>query len=240
MTESPPTDPVAPLRLQPSRRLSMEIDGLLARLGDQPVTLREMIAVIKERAYTLLLILLSLPFCLPVPLPGLSMVLGLIIALIGVRLSLRLEPWLPMRLLGAQIAPRHIARILTASKRIARTLEILLKPRWSLLIDCLLLHHLYGAMICISGLLLLLPLPIPLSNLLPALTIIFLASALLERDGYFVVAGLAMFVITLVFFAGLFLSGFVVLSWIEDWFGNVIGAQEPRAINPFRPAREPI
>ncbi|MDB6152567.1 MAG: Exopolysaccharide synthesis ExoD [Chthoniobacteraceae bacterium] len=140
MTESPPTDPVAPLRLQPSRRLSMEIDGLLARLGDQPVTLREMIAVIKERAYTLLLILLSLPFCLPVPLPGLSMVHGLIIALIGVRLSLRLEPWLPMRLLGAQIAPRHIARILTASKRIARTLEILLKPRWSVLIDCLLLQ----------------------------------------------------------------------------------------------------
>ncbi|MES2573112.1 MAG: exopolysaccharide biosynthesis protein [Verrucomicrobiota bacterium] len=227
MMESPPTDSPAPFLSQSSRQLSREIDGLLAVLSERPVTLREIIAVIRDRAYTLLLILLSLPFCLPLPLPGLSTALGAVIALIGFRLALRLEPWLPARILDAKFSARNIARILTASKRIARGLEALLKPRWCILTDWVPLHHLYGTMVCISGLLLLLPLPIPLSNGLPALTIIFLAGALLERDGYFVIVSMAMFVITLVFFGALFFGGVAILHWLEFWFDAGLDQYRP-------------
>ena len=64
----------------PPRKLSAEIDLLLEALAERPLRLREMIAVMQGRAYTLLLILISIPFCLPLPLPGLSTVLGGIIA----------------------------------------------------------------------------------------------------------------------------------------------------------------
>lgn len=198
MSELATIDPKpAPLLPPPARRLSREIDDLLAALSERPISLREIIAVIQGRAYTLLLILLSLPFCLPLPLPGLSTALGAVLAIIGLRLSLRLEPWLPARILDARFSSQKVARLLKASKRVARALEILLKPRWSFLVDWVLLHHFYGAMIFLSSLLLMLPLPIPFSNLLPALTIIFLAAALVERDGYFIVAGIIMFVLTL-------------------------------------------
>lgn len=204
-----------------SPRLSQEIEGLLAGLSDGHVTLREIIEVIQGRTYTLLLILICLPFCLPVPLPGLSTALGGIVALIGLRLSLRLKPWLPAAILDKPLSTTTVARLLTASRKFVRGLEFFLKPRWSFLVDWVLLHHLYGALICISGLLLLLPLPVPFSNLLPGLTVIFLAAALLERDGFFVVAGILMFAFTLVFFSGIYLGGAAAISWLRDWAGSV-------------------
>lgn len=202
------------------RTLSQEIDGLLNALTSHSLTLRDIMTVFKGRAYTLLLILISLPFCLPIPLMGLSTVTGSIVALIGLRLSLRLDPWLPDRLLDAPISAVNIARILNASKKTARVLERLLKPRWCFLVDWVVLHHFYGAMICISGVLLLLPLPIPLSNVLPGLTIIFLAAALLERDGYFIVAGIIMFVLTCAFFVGIYFGGAAAMSLVKEWFGD--------------------
>ena len=181
-----------------------------------------MLHVMQGRAYMLLLILLSLPFCTPIPIPGLSTLFGGIIALIGLRLSLRLTPWLPARILDAQIPQNFASTLLQAARKTARGLEILLKPRLSVLVDFLLLHHLYGAMICISGLLLMLPLPIPFSNILPAITIIFLAGALLERDGYFVIAGVLAFVLDAAFFSAIFLGGAAVVNWLEDWFGGTL------------------
>jgi len=208
------------------RRLSEEIEVLLAALSEHPISLREIIGVIEGRAYTLLLILLSLPFCLPLPLPGLSSALGAMIAIIGLRLSLRLEPWLPVRILNAPFSSQMVERILMGSRRVARTLELLLKPRWSFLVDWVLLHHLYGAMICLCGLLLMLPLPIPFSNFIPAVTIILLAAALLERDGVFIIGGIAMFAATLIFFGGLFFGGAAVVDWLHDYFGGVFQADE--------------
>lgn len=208
------------------RRLSEEIDSLLLLAAERPLRLGEMISVIQGRAYTLLLILLSLPFCLPLPLPGLSTAFGAVIALIGFRLSLRLEPWLPERVLNMEFSSATMTRLLTASKRVARILEKMMRPRWSFLVDWVVLHHLYGAMICISGLLLLLPLPIPFSNLIPGLTIIFLAAALIERDGYFAIAGIVMFILTIAFFAGIFVGGVAVVNWLEEWFGGIFDPNE--------------
>jgi len=199
-----------------ARRLSEEIDALLRIVAERPLRLREMLVAMQGRAYMLLLILLSLPFCTPIPIPGLSTVLGGIIALIGLRLSLRLTPWLPARLLDAKLSPKLVSTLLHAARKTAKWIEVLFKPRLSFLVDFLLLHHVYGAMICISGLLLMLPLPIPLSNILPAITIIFLAAALLERDGYFVIAGVLAFVFDAAFFSAIFLGGAAVINWLGD------------------------
>jgi hypothetical protein len=216
--------------------LSEEIDALLAIIAERPLRLREMLAVMQGRAYMLLLILLSLPFCTPIPIPGLSTLFGGVIALIGLRLSLRLNPWLPDRILDAQISPKLVSALLHAARKTAKGIEVLLKPRLSFLVDFLLLHHLYGAMIFISGLLLMLPLPIPFSNILPAITIIFLAAALLERDGYFVIAGVLAFVVDAAFFSAIFLGGAAVVNWLEDWAGG--GTFDPNDEQPPEPLDE--
>ncbi|MDQ3623002.1 MAG: exopolysaccharide biosynthesis protein [Verrucomicrobiota bacterium] len=207
-------------------RLSEEIAALVVILAERPLQLREMLKVMHGRAYTLLLILLSLPFCTPIPIPGLSTLFGALIAIIGLRLSLRQQPWLPARILDAKVSPKVVMRLLGMAKKTAKSLELLLKPRMSFLIDYPFLHHFYGAIICISGALLLLPLPIPFSNILPALTVIFLSAALLERDGYFVIAGLVAFAVSLLFFGAIFLGGAAVVNWLEQFFGGVLDPDE--------------
>lgn len=238
-SEEPATEQIIEQTTAPrprARRLSEEIDALLEIIAERPVRLREMLVVMQGRAYMLLLILLSLPFCTPIPIPGLSTLCGGIIALIGLRLSLRLDPWLPDRILDAQISPKLVHTVLRAARKTSKGIEVLLKPRLSFLVDFLLLHHLYGAMIFISGLLLMLPLPIPFSNILPAITIIFLAAALLERDGYFVIAGVLAFVVDAAFFSAIFLGGAAVVDWLEDWFGN--SSFDPNDEQPPEPLEE--
>lgn len=202
-------------------KLSEEIDGLIAALTEHPISLRELLTVLKGRAYTLLLIIISLPFCLPIPLPGLSTFFGTIIAIIGLRLSLRLDPWLPARMLDTPLSAKVMLRVLVAARKVAASFEVLLRPRWSFLVDWAVLHHVNGAMICISGVLLLLPLPVPFSNILPALTVVFLAAAALERDGYFVIFGVLLFILTLIFFGGIFVGGAATIHALRDWFQSV-------------------
>jgi len=222
MNPTPPTPPpvggtaAVAAAATAAPRLSGEIAGLIEAFAERSVTLGEVVTVLHGRAYTMLLILLALPFCTPIPLPGVSTPFGFAIALIGFRLSLRQAPWLPERILAIQLPPRFFTVLLGAARRLICLLEIFLRPRLRYLLDLKVLHHAYGAVVCIAGLLLLLPLPIPFSNLLPALTVVLLGCAMLEHDGYFVVAALACFAVTLAFFALIFWSGAEFVDWLQD------------------------
>jgi hypothetical protein len=216
--------PVTPLRL------SEEIAGLIDSFAERSVTLLEVMAVLRGRAYTLLLILLALPFCTPLPLPGVSTPFGLVIAVIGFRLALRQKPWLPQRLLNTKLPARFFARLLGAARRLIRGLELILHPRWSYLLDAKPLHHAYGTILFVCGIFLLLPLPVPLTNGFPALTIVLIASAILERDGYCLIAGLVMFTLTLCFFGALFWGGTEAFSWLREMLRGIIEPDD--AISP--------
>jgi hypothetical protein len=207
---------------EPTRRLSDEIAALIASFAERSVTLGEIILVLRGRAYTLLLILLALPFCTPIPLPGVSLPFGLTIAVIGFRLALRQKPWLPARLLDTRVPPRFFARLLGAARRLIRALEFFLRPRWTALVRSGPLHHLYGAVICICGLLMLLPLPIPLSNGLPALTVVLIGSAILEDDGLCLAAGGAAFLATLAFFGAVTFGGAELAGWLRETLGAYV------------------
>ena len=76
-------------------------------------------------------------------------------------------------------------------------------------------------MICVSGLFLLLPLPVPLSNVLPAFAIVLLAAAMLERDGLVGILGFVTFAITLVVFGGIFLGGAAAIEAVREWFSGI-------------------
>lgn len=213
----------------PPGRLSEEISGLIRTFAERAVTLREVISVLRGRTYILLLILLTLPFCTPIPLPVVSLPTGLTMFLIGLRLALGQTPWLPERLLDVTLAPRFFARVLSATRRLVRTLEFVLRPRWTHLLDAAVLHRIYGMVICACGLLMLLPIPIPFSNGLPALTVVLLGSAMLERDGYLVIAGLVLFLITLGYFGGLTWGGSEVVGWLQDKLGGTASPDNAQA-----------
>jgi hypothetical protein len=182
------------------RKLSVELADLHARAGERAVTLREVIYLLRGRAYLLLIVLLALPFLQPVPLPGLSTPIGFAIVLIALRLALGQRPWLPMKIQRAQLPAGFFGTVLTFTSRLLRFLESVLKPRWGLLTDTPLLNQLHAIVILVSASILLLPLPIPLSNILPAWAIFLVACGMLERDGVFLVAGYFAFALGVAYF----------------------------------------
>ena len=189
-----------PLTPPPPRKLSLELAELHARAGDRAVPLREVIFVLRQRAYLLLIVLLALPFIQPVPLPGLSTPLGLAIVLIALRLSLGQRPWLPMKIQRAKLPAGFFGKVLTITQRLLRFLESVLRPRWPAVTGTPILNQVHAIVILASALILLLPLPIPLSNLLPAWAIFLLACGLLERDGLFIALGYVAFAIGAAYF----------------------------------------
>mgnify|MGYP002633502104 CR=1 FL=1 len=167
----------------PPRKVSEELANLRARMATGVVTLRQIIYVLRGRAYTLLLILLALPFVTPIPLPGLSTPFGLAIAFISLRLTLGRRPWLPKQLQRKELPAGFFEKVFKVAERMIKVLESLLRPRLARLTGSTLLLRLHALVILLAGIALLLPLPIPFTNTLPAWSILLMAGGLLERDG---------------------------------------------------------
>lgn len=196
------------------RRLSSQLARLAAGFARRPVRLGELTDVLQLRGYNALLLFLAFPFITPIPLPGLSTAFGLVIALLGLRMALAQQPWLPGRLTSRELPARALPGLLLAVSRGLRRMEKLLKPRLLYPEFPAAFQRVSGGVILVCGLLLLLPLPVPFSNAFPALTVILLAAAGLERDGAFFVAGCVQFLLCLGFFGLLALGGAEAWQWL--------------------------
>lgn len=190
---------------------------ILREFEVENVTLREVIGLLHGRGYLLLVMFISLPFCTPIPLPGLSTPLGLIIAIIGVRLALGVKPWLPARLLDTRLSPAVFTKVFAFTRKIILWFERLLRPRllWLTASPGLLQLHAIPIVICAA--LLLLPLPIPFSNTIPSWSIMLIAGGLLERDGAFILAGHVAALLAIAFFAVMGIFGVEAFDFIWKW-----------------------
>lgn len=166
-------------------------DGLrvfVDEVGDQPTSFGALLESLKDRGTAVLITLLAAPFVLPLPLPGLSIPIGAVIAILGLRFGFRRKPWLPGFLMRRPIQPATLAAIVRAVERVARPLERLLTPRWLFMCTGA-MHVMAGFAIFIAALVLLPPFPMPGINALPCLAVILLALGTMENDGIAVVAG---------------------------------------------------
>lgn len=187
------------------------------RFAERPVTLREVIYTLRGRAYTLLLILLSLPFITPLPLPGLSTPFGLAIGFIALRLSLGQRPWLPMKLQRKELPAGFFSKVFTVAARVIAFLEKFLRPRLAPLTASVALLRLHAFVILLAALTLLLPLPIPFTNSFPAWAILLLAAGLLERDGLFILGGYVVFVLGVLYFVFLGEAAAQLVEALWQW-----------------------
>lgn len=195
-----------------SQRLSAQLRELADREEHSELTLGGLMDELQGRVYTLLLLVLALPMCQPVPLPGLSTPFGVAIALLGLRFALSQRPWMPKRLLATKLSGNFFPAVMRGGARVLGIFEKLLHPRLTGAFEFAQMRFLAGAVVCLCGLLLLLPLPIPGTNMLPALTVILTAAAFSERDGYCLVAAGFVFLLTLVFFGALVWGGAEIIG----------------------------
>jgi len=216
MKESPRTEDsisgVSSSRLAATTMLSASLRGLAARFKQRPVRLQEVMDAIHGRGYNLLLILLSAPFLTPVPLPLVSTPFGVIIALVGLRLALGRKEHLPRRIMNRRLPPRFFPKLLSAAGWLISWIERVVRPRMEFFHGLIVFKRAAGALIGVSGLLLLLPLPVPFSNFFPACTVMLLASGALGRDGLFYLGGCASFCVSAGYFVLIPLGGMKLVN----------------------------
>jgi hypothetical protein len=224
MPESPKTSSI-PSPGHGTFRLSEDLAKLQEKAREQSLSLGDVIFLLDDRARTFLLLLLSLPFVQPIPLPGLSTPFGVAIALLGIGSLVGQKPWLPDRFLKMQLPDMFLAPALRVMRRLARIMEVLLRPRILFLATNPTMQRLEGLCILVCGVLLCLPLPIPFSNMLPATTVITFACSTLGKDGFFYVGGILCFAITVLFFVAIGFGGTATVAWVYEWLAQNMFAE---------------
>lgn len=166
-----------------------------------PISIGEILHILSGKGRPLILILLSLPFCQPIQIPGFSTPFGLVIAFVGLRIAFGKYMWLPKKLLLKKVEPEVIAKITDKTLNLLNKMKKWVHPRLNYLNNSAVMEIVNGLLIFVLGIFLALPLPIPLSNLAAAWSILLISLGMLEDDGVFVLAGYLVALLTVVFFA---------------------------------------
>jgi len=183
----------------------------------RPLTLGDLVLLLGDLGHGILILLLCLFFLQPIPLPGISTPIGVLVVILATLQYLHKAPWIPRRFRSHILPQSAVYKIAEMARKVWLRLEKVLKPR------CLFLTRARGfrllnlLMIILSSCLLALPLPIPFTNTFPAVVIISLSFAQLEDDGYAVLFAYAVSLGMLAFFGSLGVGVWNILQrlWIS-------------------------
>lgn len=167
------------------RRFSEALRDLAAAEGER-IAVADILTAFGDRAFGALMLVFATPNVLPTP-PGTSTVLAVPLLFITAQLMLgRSVLWLPRLITSRSVARADFARTVDRMVPWLVKVEKLLRPRLPFLIGPV-ADRLIGAACLLLAIILVLP--IPLGNLLPALAIAAFAIGLIERDGIAVSVG---------------------------------------------------
>lgn len=170
------------------------------------LTLNEIFGDLSGKGRAFILIFLSLPFCQPIQIPGLSIPFGIVIAFIGMRMAFGKHIWLPKKILLKKIPSKKVQKIAKIFLKVIKKVSKFIHPRMNWLCTHRAMEISNGLLIFLLGLALALPLPIPLTNIAAGWSICLLTLGILENDGVFVLIGYAISILTLIFFILLIFS----------------------------------
>jgi hypothetical protein len=171
----------------PNRSLPFS-QNLLAQLHggkSERISLQELLDGVKTHARATLMILFSLPNLVP-SIPGMSAITGLPLLFLAVQMMMGNNVWLPHFIASRSFLRSDLLRLINRLLPYLQRVERVLQPRQLILSRPTVLQVI--GLICVV-LSVLIALPIPLGNFLPAVAIILFSLGTLEADGVFIIAG---------------------------------------------------
>jgi hypothetical protein len=187
-TPPDPASPPAAGRSPRRTKLSAILSEIAADATRERVSVGDLLRTMHGRAIAALMLIFAFPNVLPSP-PGTSGILGLPLVYLASQMMLGRLPWLPGFIANRSVARADFGAMVSRVGPVLAWAERLLKPRLPFLVNSG-TERIIGAVCLVLAVILLLP--IPFGNMLPALAICIFALALLERDGAWVLAGLLM------------------------------------------------
>lgn len=178
-----------------SRHISVVLENFLENFPGKYITLGEIKDQFSHRVFSVPMLLFALPNLVPLPIPGISTVLGIPLVILSYQLAKGMKvPRLPKGLANKSLERSKIEKIILYILPYIKRLECILKPRLSFLLEPTILKII--AVICLI-MSIIMVIPLPLGNWFPALTICLFSLAILERDGMLVLLGLISAIISI-------------------------------------------
>lgn len=179
--------------------LSASLDALLTSADGKSLTFDHVLSGVGEKAFGLLLVILSLPSALPVPAPGYSTPFGILLAILSVQMILmRKNPVLPAFARKRDLSFSTAKKLFSAANAFLRRIEVFIHPRMKWIGKPASLSAVGWLTLVMSCLMIL---PIPLTNTFPAMIIFLVGVGLTEEDGVIVLIGAAIGVLAVAFYA---------------------------------------
>jgi hypothetical protein len=175
------------------------ISEVSEQIPEDGVNFREFLDLIGEQGGLISCLILVAPFLLPVSIPGSSLPFGLAIILINIAILTKTHPLIPKMVMEYKISQNSMVSLLNGMNRILKGLEKFVKPRLNIITRPY-MDQINNVFMIFCAFLLMLPLPVPLTDFLPAYSILFLTLGSVENDGYMVIAGYVVAFITAVYF----------------------------------------
>ena len=200
-------------------RPSGTVSRISIEIPEDGITFEDFLNLIGEQGALISCIILVAPFLLPISFPGSSLPFGLAILLINIGIIFKRHPIIPKSIMEYKISRNNMLKVLNGMNRVLLSFDKVTKPRLTSLADRPMMYYFNSAVMITSSFLLMLPLPIPLTDFLPAYSILFLSIGSIERDGYLIIAGYSVAVITVIYFSLILLLGLSGIKAIFIYLG---------------------
>lgn len=171
------------------------------------LTVGDLLASLRSRAFGLSLILFGLPNLLPIP--GLPILTGIVLVLLALQIVWgRDVPWLPPRIAGAKLPRERLSAVVSRTLPLLRRIETVTRPRFALAAGPAARRVVGLAVLVLAVLLIIVPIPW-IGSMPQGLALCVLGLGLTERDGVLVTAGFLLAAIAAAVGAGL---GYTVIQ----------------------------
>lgn len=190
----------------------------------QPLTLGEAIDTLDNAAYSLICIILALPYLQPIPLGPLTVLGGITFAALGWQMWRGNEsPVLPQKIRDIVMSEKTWRVLSKVCLKIVTVCKKFTKPRLKDMVTGAKGHRIGGFILITAGLLMAIPFGVlPFNNTLPSLAILFYCFGQLEEDGLMVFISFFWLIFTALYFAAFFFGLYYLGAEALKHFG--IGA----------------
>ncbi len=183
---APDEDPRPPMD---DMALSVLFDVVLRRHAGQSVPIGSLVESLHERGFGVLLILFSVPLCIPIPKPPpVDTILGIPLFYLCLQMILgRSRPSLPQKVLERKIDVDLLIRAFDKGRKYLERFEKLFRPRMTEALSDSALSRICGVLG--MGLTASVLVPFPFSNTVPSLCMVVMAMGIMARDGFAALLG---------------------------------------------------
>ncbi|WP_230531358.1 exopolysaccharide biosynthesis protein [Microvirga roseola] len=168
------------------KSVSAVLRAVIDQAKGETISIGQIIEAFGERAFGFVLILFSLPNCVPAP-PGVAGIVGTPVLIFGIQMMLgHRRPWLPKFILRRTVSVAKFKRLIDIAEPKLQKLERLCKPRLTQLFSVVgdRMIGLFAFLVALSVLI-----PFPGTNFPPSIALVIASIAVMEEDGYLLILG---------------------------------------------------